>query len=98
MIQHVSSEKRKEKALAAWGSPDSIDSLKAAFGKMLSEGGLFPWADAGLPKATLALSSKLHTMVQAGMLPINALPQVRTYASVHCIRQSTTCLGAQSLP
>jgi hypothetical protein len=77
MSQLVSSDKRKEKALAAWGSPDSIGGLKVAFAKMLSDGGLFPWADAGLPKATLALSSQLQAMVMTGMMPINALPQVR---------------------
>ena len=83
MTQHVSSDKRKEKALAAWGAPNSIDSLQSAFGKMLSAGGLFPWADAGLPQATLKLSDKLQAMVKGGMLPINALPQVRATPPEH---------------
>jgi hypothetical protein len=77
MTQHVSSDKRKDKALAAWGDAESIEGVKAAFGTMLSDGAPFPWADAGISKEMAALSDKLQAMAQAGMLAINALPAVR---------------------
>jgi hypothetical protein len=77
MTQHTCTEKRKEAALATWGSPDTLHSVKATFTKILSEGGLFPWADSELPTAaTKQLTSQLVAMVQSDMLPIVALPAV----------------------
>ena len=77
MAQHVSSDKRKEKARSAWGTAESMDSIKALFSKAVSEGGVFPWAEAGLPKAAVQLAQQLQALINEDMLPINALPAVR---------------------
>lgn len=103
MSQHVSSDKRKEKAAAAWGTAESLDSIKEAFTAAVSdEATLFPWAEAGLPKATRALAPQWQQMVQQGMLPINVLPTVRCKILLHgasCSRQvSYATLPWQNIP
>ena len=81
MAQHVSSDKRKEKARSAWGTAESMDSIKALFSKAVSEGGVFPWAEAGLPKASRAARTAVASPDQRG----HAANQ-RAASGAHCLR------------
>lgn len=77
MKQHTRSDKHKAAATEAWGSPASLEDVKALFGKFLSnESCPFPWAEASLPAGCSAVVPQLQKMVASGYLPINALSQV----------------------
>lgn len=84
MSKHTLSAKKKEAALAKWGSPASVADVQAMFSGFLQQGGVFPWTEAGLSPAASTVASQLTKLAHSGHLPINALPQVRARGLPPC--------------
>jgi len=79
MAKPVSSNKRREKAMASWGSSvSSVDDIKAVFTKYV-EGEIkqLPWTDSDkLQVETGEIVNQLVSMIQKGFLTINSQPRV----------------------
>lgn len=78
MATHVRTDKRKEKAAAAWGAPTTAAALQPVFLAWLKAGGPFPWADSTAAPVDLEpLQPQLQSMIERGFLVTNACPAVR---------------------
>jgi len=79
MRRHSGNDKRKEKALKAWGAElRGVEDVAAVFVKYCQgEIGLLPWAELeGLTEESDVIRDQLVALNQAGYLTINSQPQI----------------------